>query len=384
MSKIGRIFLTLLGGLMIGLLTWKVFNFSMIKLNPYGFILMLIGIAIFYFSVWKTSGKSSYSLLDSISLWILIALLVFLFPQLLITLRISWFFNLIPDFGLLFLGAGISLILCVSLIHKLLKHFFANGLWILDIIHLTAPFWMQAVSPLKISLGANLVLPELFKWVSAYVYYAVVICFIIVGLLVHKKYGKPKTFLIKNKFYTIEQISLKIVVTLLMGLFIFVCTALTLKYSAEIKDLINSQNLGFTVVGGYDYRIRMAKYLFFLCNALCCITTIMIFWSWFVREIATAHTQVNLIFLPLLGGTVLIQTILFLSNKIANLFSLLNGASQYIPYLKKGSYIPYFLYALLALLSYILVRGLLLPHKEQEVLPTEIKKDDTLEDSGWL
>ena len=80
MSKIGKIFLTLLGGLMFGILTWKLFPFEVIKINFLGFIFMLAEIGMFYFIIWKVSGKSRYSIIDKISLWLLTITFVFLFP----------------------------------------------------------------------------------------------------------------------------------------------------------------------------------------------------------------------------------------------------------------------------------------------------------------
>lgn len=364
MSKIGRIFLTLLCGVAFGLLTWKLFPGSMIKLNPIGFVLMLVQVAILYFAIWKVSGHVKYALLDKIVLWGLIGALVFVFPEFLIAMRISWFFNTVPDFGILLLGSGIGLIFSVVLIHKILGRFFTNGLWILDIIHLTAPFWMPAIDPLTISLGATLKVPELFKWHSTYVYYAVVVCCIMVGLFLHTKRGNPQAFLLWNRFCTLERISLKITLTILMGLFAFVCGALLMKYSTEIKDLIHAQSIGLTVVGGYDFRIRMAKYLLLTCGGCCLGAGVMMIWLWFVKEIATAHAQIILILLPLMVGSVLIQMFLFLKEKLATLLLLLGSAAQYIPSLKGGDRFLYILYALIVWLSYILLRGLLLPRKD--------------------
>lgn len=378
MSKSGKIFLTLLAGLMFGVLTWNFFPFQVIKINFWGFVLMLVEIGLFYFCTWKASGKNKYSLMDNISLWLLTGAFVFLFPVFLIGMRISWFFNTIPNLGILFLFCGTGLIFSVSLIHKLLSRFFTNGLWLLDIIHLTAPFWMLAIDPLKISMGSNLTLPTLFKWHSSYIYYGVVICFVIVGLFFHQKRGNPQPLFIKNKIIPLERISLKITLTLLMGLFVFVGGALLKKYSVEVKELIEAQATGFlTVVGGYEYRIQMAKYLLIVSGACCLIAIIMMIWLWFVKEIAKAHTQISLILLPLMGISVCIQMFLSLSEKIIPLLMLIRPELvQGIPMLEKGNFLLYVIYGIIVFLSYILVRGLLLEKKfkseeDLDVLPPE-------------
>ena len=378
MSKIGKIFLTLLAGLMFGTLTWKLFPFKVIKINFGGFILMLLEIALFYFCTWKASAKNKYSLMDKISLWLLVAIFVFLFPTFLIGMRISWFFNTIPNFGTLFLFCGIGLIFSISLIHKLLSCFFTNGLWLLDIIHLTAPFWMLAIDPLKISIGADLTLPTLFKWHSTYVYYGVVICFVILGLFLHQKRGNPQSLFVKNKIVQLERISLKITLTLLMGLFVFVSAVLLKAYSIEVKDLIEAQATGFlTIVGGYVYRIQMAKYLLIASGVCCLITVIMMIWLWLVKEIARAHTQISLILLPLMGISVCVQMILSLSEKMVPLLMVIRPElGQYLPLLKRGNLLLYTIYGIIVFLSYILIRGLLLPkssktEEDLDALPSE-------------
>jgi len=350
---------------MFGTLMWKIFSFSMIKVNPYGFGAMLIGMGLFYIVTWKATAPEARGFWDNAALWLLIGVFVFLFPECLIALRVSYFFNSIPMHSVAFLGVGIGLIFCVSLIHKLVGLFFTNGLWLLDVIHITALYWMPKIAPLKISIGRDLVLPELFKWTSAYIYYGIVLLFIVGGLLVHAHRGNPRPLVLGNRVYSCGKISLKIALTILMGLFGFVCCVLMMKYVDQIKELMSVAEIGgVTVVGGFENRIRMTQYLFLLYAMGVFVTGIMMIWMWFANEIATAHTQVILIFLPLIGLAVIGQVCLFLGEKIGTLMLLVRPElSQFLPSFQDGWHLLYALYGVILFLGYILCRGLLFPKK---------------------